>query len=302
MGRTPFQGEDGIVQPFWQRGPAIASLLFTCLGLATGFFRSLNLAGGRIELSGFHIRIAWKNSALILFTLLTVAFPLSVLLRLTRSGWEIGNRLGTFISLGVCIVVAIAIAGLWQGRSMSRIRAISIASILTIMILGGFMIGWGPSAINYPYKVSADSRSVESLGISAAEWTRQWLGTGQRFGADRINRNLLAVYGRQIPVTSLSDQEGASEIPQVLFGKVFGSGEQENVRLAMIDYLMIDLRLTTALPALGVYFEFGEEPDIHAIPPEPTALLKFNAIKGISRPFDNGATIIYDMRSLNASY
>ena len=293
--RAPFQGADGAQQPLLSRYTAIASYLIICLGLCTGFFRSLSLAGGAIQRPGF--RITWTNSGLVLFTLLTLLYPFSILLRLTQSGWEIGNRLGTFASLGVCIVVAIAIAGLWQGRSSSRLRTAAIASILTIMVLGGGIVGWGANAVNYPYRVSADARSVEPLGIGAAEWSRLWLGPGQRFATDRINQLLLATYGRQIAITSLQTKAGISGI---LFAKELTSEEVNVIKETATGYVMIDLRLTTALPTHGVYVDSGEIPEVHRIPPEPAALLKFDKLRGVSRPFDNGATIIYDVRSLYA--
>jgi hypothetical protein len=298
-GRTPFEGADGVRQPLWKVCIATASYLLTCIGLCTGFFRSLNLAGGAIRKSRLRIAITWRNSGLVLFTLLTIAYPFSILLRLTRTGWELGNRLGSFVSLGVCVVVAIAIAGLWQGRSSSPLRAIAVALALTIMLAGGVITGWGPAAIKNTYQVSADERSIESLGIGAAQWTRRWLGAGQRFATDRINQVLLASYGRQIPI---SRQEFNLNIPGVLFAKELSYEELNVIKEASVEYVMIDLRLTSALPVLGAYVDNAEEPEIHAMPPEPATLLKFNKIRGVSRPFDNGATIIYDVRSLHANF
>ncbi len=293
--RTPFQGADGSGQPLWQKYTSIASYLLICVGLATGFFRTLRLAGVAVKRSG--LRIAWVNSGLVLFTLLTILFPLSVMLRLTQSGWEVGNRLGSFASLGVCIVVAIAIAGFWQGRLPGKPRVAAIALALSVMVVGGSMVGWGKSEINYPYQVAADSRSVEPLGIGAAEWSRQWLGPGQRFAADRINQVLLGTFGRQIAITSL---ESKLSISGVLFSKEMGAEELNAIKKTSADYVMIDLRLTSALPVFGVYVDSSEKPEFHEHPPELETLLKFNKLKGVSRPFDNGATIIYDVRALHA--
>lgn len=298
--RVPFSSAEGGLQlPLWQKWTGLAGFLLTCLGLATGFFRSLNAAGGRISISGSRIPFSWRNSGLVFFTLLTLAFPVSVLLRFTQSGWEIGNRMSTFVSLGVCIVVAIAIAGLWQGASRSRLRATLIAVSLTIMVVGGVGLAWGLSTINHPYRVGADAQSIEPMGIGAATWSRKWLGPGQRFAADRINQILLATYGRQIPTTT---QQDGFDISGVVFASGVWEDELGIIKNDRIDYLMVDLRLSQALPILGVYFEPGEDSGIHAIPPEPTALLKFNKIKGISRPFDNGAAIVYDVRYLHAAH
>ncbi len=299
-GRVPFSSAGGGLQlPHWQKWAAMASFLLTCLGLATGFFRSLNAGGGRISISGSWIVISWRNSGLVFFTLLTLAFPLSILLRFTQSGWEIGNRMGTFVSLGVCIVVAIAIAGLWQGASQSRLRATLIAASLTIMIVGGVGLAWGLNTINHPYRVGADAQSIEAMGIGAAKWSRKWLGPGQRFAADRVNQILLATYGRQNPISTQLD---GLDISGLVFAGDVWADELKIIKNARIDYVMVDLRLTQALPILGAYFEAGEDPSIHMIPPEPTALLKFNKIEGISRPFDNGAAIVYDVRYLHATH
>jgi hypothetical protein len=295
----PYQGDNGVSQPLLQMCIGMASVLLTCAGLATGFFRSLNLAGARIERFGLPPRITWRNSALVFFALLTLAFPLCMLLRLTRAGWEIGSRADAFVSLGVCMVVAIAIAGYWQGSSASRPRSVVIAFLLTIMALGGFTIGWGPRLFKYPYKIVADEESIEPLGIGVAEWTRRWLGPGGRFSADRINSTLLVIYGRQAVITGALYKDN---IPDVVFSKEFSPYELKIIKEAQVDYIMIDLRLTEDLPRYGVYFEPGEEAEFHILPPEPAALLKFNHVKGVSRPFDNGATIIYDVRRLHAVY
>ena len=276
-GRTPFVSSDGDARPLWETLTGLGSTLLICLGLSAGFLRSLNLAGGRIFLSGFRLKVVWRNSGLVLLTLLTLGFPLSVLLRLTPLGWEIGYRLISYVFFGVCIVVAIAIAGLWR-----RPRPVMIATILTIMIAGGYATGVGPNFFDHPYRGSADSQSIESLGVQAAEWTKTWLGRGQVFAADRINQVLLAVYGRQIPLTGL---KGRVRITDLVFSRTLGHEELMALRRGWVDYVMIDLRMTTALPRYGVYFENGEDAAVHATPPEPAALLKFNNLKGCQSSF-----------------
>ncbi len=64
-----------------------------------------------------------------------------------------------------------------------------------------------------------------------------------------------------------------------------------------IDFLLIDLRLSTALPVLGFYFEPWEPRS--AAPLSAEALLKFDGIEGITRIYDNGFIVIYDVRGLH---
>jgi hypothetical protein len=228
--------------------------------------------------------------------LLTVAFPVTLAFRLTESAWELGNRLGPYLYFGIAPVVAIAVAGAWLGRSASPWRAATVGAALTVMLTGGLFTAWGGS-IELPrhYKVVADALSIEQMGIDTGKWTRAWLGPNNRFVADRINRLLLVAYGRQQVVTTLQDQIDTSRL---LLTDKLGPGELHALKTADIDYLLVDMRLTQALPRFGVYFERGEDAQLNAVPPEPQALLKFNGMARVSRPFDNGYIIIYDVAAL----
>lgn len=296
--RKPFVSTDGSVSPLWQRMTMLCALLLICLGLAMGFFRALHRAGMTIERTTGRIPIAvrWSNDWLVLFVLLAIAFPVTVIFRLSASAWEIGNRLGPHVYLGVAPVVAIAIAGAWQGRSTSPWRAMAVGAALTITLAGGVFTAWGgPIELPRRYKVIADQLSIEPMGIEAAKWTRDWLGTDHRFVSDRINRLLLATYGEQQVVTLLHDQVDTSWL---LFGDKLGGEELNALKQASVDYLFIDMRMTQALPRLGVYFESGEDPRLHDAPPESRNLLKFNKTPQVSRPFDNGYIVLYDVESL----
>jgi hypothetical protein len=68
------------------------------------------------------------------------------------------------------------------------------------------------------------------------------------------------------------------------------------IRTAKVDYLLVDLRLTMARSAMGEYFETGE-PGGGEIPPAPSSFLKFDDPR-VSRVFDNGYIVIFDVRGL----
>ncbi len=60
-------------------------------------------------------------------------------------------------------------------------------------------------------------------------------------------------------------------------------------------YLVVDRRLSTALPLVGFYFEENEPDAYHLTSPiSREALTKFNAISQINRVFDSGNIVIYD--------
>ncbi|TIT45868.1 MAG: hypothetical protein E5W72_23310 [Mesorhizobium sp.] len=67
-----------------------------------------------------------------------------------------------------------------------------------------------------------------------------------------------------------------------------------------IDFLLIDLRLTTAPPVLGFYFQPWEARQGASL--SGAALLKFNDVKGVTRIYDNGWIVIYDVRGLHENF
>jgi hypothetical protein len=128
--------------PIGMRLTTLLGVLLLALGLATGFFRSLAMAvpsGARV--GWYPIRVIlerrWRDSRIVLLTLLTLGFPVSVAFRLTIGGWEIGNRMGTFVFMGVGLVVAVSIVHFWQGRAPRGWRRIAPALSLAAIVLGG---------------------------------------------------------------------------------------------------------------------------------------------------------------------
>ena len=97
-------------------------------------------------------------------------------MRLFSAGWEISNRLGAFVSVGAGFALA---AALMQTSQLRRImgRYGALAVLLTVVIVGGVMNGWGLDAIRTSYMVGAYSQSVEPLGIAVANWTRKFRRT-----------------------------------------------------------------------------------------------------------------------------
>lgn len=299
--RELFVAKDGSRTPLLLRLTAMAAVALVALGLATGFLRSLAMSVRDARRGRWRDIFAlaagrWRHSWVVLLTLLALAFPLSIALRLTSAGWEIGNRMGPFVFLGVALVAATAVVFFWQGSPPRRATSALVGLALSCVFLGGLVAGSGVNAVRSPYKVSADAASVEPMGREVAAWTRDWLGEGNRFAADRVNRLLLATYGAQDIETTL---HGGSDFSGVFFSPRLDDAERAAITRGRIDYLLVDLRLTQGLPLFGFYFDQGEAAgEDYPEPPDPAALLKFNDIPRISRIFDNGWITILDVRSL----
>ncbi|WP_320199808.1 hypothetical protein RMR16_016755 [Agrobacterium sp. rho-13.3] len=297
--RQLFVSDTGALAPLWQRYVTMAGVALICLGLLTGFLRSLVFNGQRRDVSILWPPTRWRrwrSSLLVVLILITLAYPVSIIFRLTRSGWEIGNRIGSLSFFGVAIVVAIAIVAFWDGASRSWVRATVLAAAATMVLLAGVISSEGPRIlVPSGYEVSSDSSSIEPMGISAAKWTREWLGRDQRFSADRINRLLLSTYGRQKVATTLENWRDTSI---AITASDFGPIERNLLIDAGVGFVMVDLRMTTDLPGVGVYFDGGAQDRNYMRPLPSSSLLKFNSKLDIDRNFDNGFMVIFDIERL----
>lgn len=297
--RKLFVSDTGALAPAWQRYLTMAGVALICLGLLTGFLRSLVFNGQHPNASILWPPTRWRlwrSSLLEILVLVTLAYPVSIIFRLTRSGWEIGNRIGSLSFLGVAIVVAVAVAAFWHGTSRGWLRATSLAAAATTVLIAGVISSEGPRIlVPAGYEVSANSSSIEPMGISAAKWTREWLGGEQHFATDRINRLLLSTYGRQKVSTTL---ESGQDTGMAITAADLGPMERKLLINSGVGFVMVDLRMTTGLPGVGVYFDGGAQDRNHTVPLQASSLLKFNSEPDVDRTFDNGFMVIFDVGRL----
>jgi hypothetical protein len=227
----------------------------------------------------------------------SLGYPAALALRLTEAGMEAAGRAMTFAFVPLAFVAALA-----AGRALDRFAGSPWARILltaaaATVFLGGATFG-APAYFRLPgpYLVSADPRSIEPQGVETARWARAWLGPSNRIAADRINRVLLGTYGRQRPVTELGDDVAVGHL---FFAETLDARALDVVRAGRIEYVVTDLRLTTGLPHVGVYFNLGEPGSLrHETPIRTTALTKFDDLDGVSRIYDSGDIQIFDVRRL----
>jgi hypothetical protein len=229
----------------------------------------------------------------LVLTATALLFPVTLVARLTPTGSEIASRTPEFLFVGIGLVAGVLIAypAAWLAPIL---RPLVVVPLLVIVFVGGIILGlprW--QRLPGPYLVSADYRSVEPNAIAAAAWARQTLGTGNRFVADRVNRILMSTYGRQ---TSIGPYV-ATDVDAFYESVVFGPDEQGWIRRTGADIVIVDRRLTTALPTVGFYFKRGELAGPRVDPLAPAGLDKFDHAENVSRLFDNGSIQIYDVRA-----
>ena len=278
--RQLFGSYVGESTPPWDRAAAFAYTAIIVLALPFGWLQ------------------IWRARPIGAFTVLlaacSLAYPASLPFRVTAIGVELGVRISAFAFVPLSYCVAMAIASRRQMQS-GRASTAALAVIGTLLLYGGIATGSAPwSRLPGPYLASADLRSIEPEGISAASWAKEFLGPGNRIGADRVNQLLMLTYGNQRPVTSLADEVDPTP---VFFSRRFTPYDSRLLRLGGVDYLVVDYRLTRSLPWLGYYYG-GFEPGAfkHKRPIPLAAYAKFDGTWRISRVFDSGDIAIFDVR------
>ena len=252
--------------------------------------------------------------------------------RLTPRGAELSARSAEFVFLGVGFVGAVGLVTLmerftdWRSarprpvgpvpadgrpvltaplrppvppdaRLALGVRLAAVAGLL-VLATGGAILGipaW--ARLPGPYLVSADPRSVEPQGLAAAAWTARWLERGSTFLSDRTNRTLLAVHGRQHPITAVGDR---IDVKDAYFGTTLLPEDIARLSRVPVRYVLTDRRLATALPYVGVYVERGEivsrGPWLE--PMSMGAFDKWDATDGSDRIYDAGDIRIFDIGEL----
>jgi hypothetical protein len=285
--RALFVTRAGEVAPLWERLTGSASAAVVLLLLPLGLLV---------------VRSRYRSSAIVVaLSMVSLAYPATLLARFTRVGAEVATRTPEFLFLGIGLVAGLALARV----TYRGVRGIALAGAAALMVAvlaaGGVIVGVAPWArLPGPYLVSADARSVESEGIAAAIWARNTLGTGNAIVADRVNRMLMSAYGLQNLVTTY---ETDVPVRRLYITPEIGPVHRQIIAEGHIQYLLTDQRLTTALPVVGHYFDRGEEVFIgrRQTPLDPVLLSKFDRLPEVHRVFDSGNIQLYDVSGLAAA-
>ncbi len=282
--RQLFVSPGGDVAPLWERLAGMASAGIILLLLPLGLF------------------VVWvryrSNPAVVALAVASLAYPFTLFARFTAVGAEVAGRTPEFLFIGIGLVIAVAIVRLSFAGRRGLIQTGAVTAIIGVLLVGGVIVGQPSWArLPGPYLVSADGRSVESEGIAAATWTGAYLGPGNIVVADRVNRILMATYGRQDLITTY-----ATRVPvrRLYLATSIGPTQRDIVNQSDIRYLVVDRRLTTGPPVVGHYFDRGEDRITGGSGQvlDPQILAKFDQQPDVSRIFDSGNIQLYDVSAL----
>ena len=240
-----------------------------------------------------------RNVPAIMFAVCAAAFPALPLLRLSPTTWEAGNRLTATVFIALGFVVA---SGYVRSALLDRVpfpRQFFLVPFLIVILFGGVIGGSSPQTrLPAPYRAAADARSIDDQVLAAADWARTRIGVNNRMAADRISTSIMGSYGGQRMVVNQGDNVTVSGL---FLSYTLDVSSCRFVQREQIRYIVIDKRIATVLPLFGFYFEQWEalEVNYEFIPPVNIATLeKFDNAPGVSRLYDSGDIVIYDVGNM----
>lgn len=285
--RQMFRDGSGAQTPLWERLTAYASIVLIVLGLPFGLFA------------------VWRryrlNTAAIALALTAVAYPLSQALRLAPAGVESADRATEFVFIGIGFTLAVGCVHFGIPRTPVWTRALVTAGVISVLFVGQAVAGNGPpwASMPGPYLVAADQRSIEPESTAAATWALAYLGPRHTMATDRTNALLMAAYGDEW----LAAPQGAdTSLPLIFMAPRFGPGVQSALRDDQVQYVVVDRRLSTGLPRVGTYFNRPVSNTQRVSQPiSPIALAKFDTVPEVSRIYDSGDIVIYDVSPITVA-
>lgn len=205
-------------------------------------------------------------------------------------GNELAGRAAPFAFVPAALIAAAAVARLVSVSSRRQSSAIVAGAIVGVLVLlfDGLANSWPPYWERLPgsYQVDGSERSVGPEEVAAASWALAALGPGNRFAADFSNSVILGSYGDQNPV---------NDDAYLYVSNSYTRSDGEKVRTQAISYVLVDRRLSSALPASGQYFADDSEAGRYTHPLALAGLTKFDHVPGVGRLYDSGNIVIYDL-------
>ncbi|MHB1131385.1 MAG: hypothetical protein ACYC4L_03255 [Chloroflexota bacterium] len=273
-GRELFQSTEGYVAPLWEQLVGVASAGLILLSLPVGLILLWRRHRGR--------------AAALMLALVAMAYPATLVLRLTGRGWEIGNRSSEFVFLGLAFVLALVVTATVRVNRPTPLTVV-VALSVGLVFTGGVIAGWRPEwRVPAPNLQTYQADLVDAEARAAAEWANRNLGPGNRVATDPVHLMAMGSYGEQWVMTTLSGGIGAS---WVLNAPEFGSEQLRLLRKGEVAYVVIDRRRASDDPRANAYY-----PGV----PLTQAYAKFDRSPLVSRVYDSGNVVIYDIRQLTA--
>jgi hypothetical protein len=225
-----------------------------------------------------------------------------VILVLAPGGVEVGTRLMAFALIPGALMCAFATNRLFGPEGAvhrhhlrtwsSKLRTPALFLMLALLVVGATAISWPAfyARIPGPYLLGGRDRTVDEYDLTAAEWASAHLVHGSVIAADITNSQLMDSIGHE------SEPEGFISA-FLLIGSRISPVMEQQIKAQNIQFVLADHRITSGVPVAGDPIFYPDPFGGHYLKPIPAASLsKFNSLTGISRIFDDGPIVIFDLR------
>jgi len=273
--RGLFQGNTTVgVTPIGARAVALGAIVLMALALPLGlldFWRRQR-----------------RNPFAILFALASLAFFVSLLLRLAPAAWETGNRASEFFFIGLAFVLASAGIQNWRPRGSAVLGRLAVTGALAAILVGGAISGWPwDSQLARPLRIATgDGGSIVSPPLAMAEWADRQIPDG-KFAAQTADANLLLAQADKDVSTGPNPN-----VEDTLAEPTLAPWQLQLLRENDLRYVVSDYREISADGLRGYYFPVDDATE----PLFPSAAVtKFGKVPGAARVYSNGTITVYDM-------
>jgi hypothetical protein len=214
------------------------------------------------------------------------------------NGSEVAGRAMTFILIPVSFVCALVLVDRTVsqrsrpkhregGRGPVLLAVISTLAVVCLAV-GGLASGWPTffARLPGPYEVSAWERSVDHHNLDTAQWFADFVPPDQGVASDFLTEAFISALGHQAEPYGIAG----------LFLPLRYSSAQGNLaRNKRISFIVVDRRITEQLPAMGYYFQYDPMSGLYSTPLPKRAITKFDGIPGVSRVYDDGIIVVYEI-------
>ena len=280
------QGVSGtlpVVDSIWEYASTLLLVVLACFG-TWQVWKSRQGEGNAVSL-GLGL------GALSIFIVLVVRVA-------SGDGSELAGRAMSFALIPISLVAAVILIDRARRKpdrprhGLRRFQNFGMAvvgtAILVVLAVGGIAGGW-PSyyaRLPGPYRVSAYERSVDQHNLDAATWAATALPRGGGVASDDFTESMFSALGNQAYQRNVAD---------LFLTTSYTGADRSLVRDKRITFVVADKRITEQLPASGFYFSPDPHQGNYKKPLPGVTIDKFNSVPGVSRIFDDGTIVIYDL-------
>jgi hypothetical protein len=206
------------------------------------------------------------------------------------SSQELAVRTWGFTYIGISLMVAICVNRLYNNENSHKFKKLFIYLAIILILIGGISIGNKPihriPSLLSP-KLAAGTGSMTTDVYISASWFENHFGKHNNMTGDIITSMIFSMY---------TDQYVSSEW-QVFFPIIMDVYTLNFLYYNKIDYIIVDKRITTSFPEIGMYFgrnELNAPYNNSRIRPLPKENIeKFDNTTLTYKLYDNGNIYIY---------